>query len=358
LACRRRQSLKLKSANRPFSLFQPVIAALSANSSMTNRYLTPGDKLRFGIIGFALLVFFVAQLLAPLPIEWISFAEPYFLIAFLAAIGLAYRGLNRDEGIAAACFVLAQIFMFVNVGVLDNYLGLALRRPLIDECLAGVEHTLGLDWWAYVNWVKSDPFFGRVLTVAYSASSWELTPAIVFLGFTRRFAYLDRVTLAFMLAGSMTIAFWVVFPNLGALPLHYAQGLPEPAFGLAMSRAEAMQQLALFAGPVPTLRFSDLMGIIGCPSFHTVMIVLTVYAVWELRFARTLAFACNFLVLLSIPADGGHHFIDVAGGFLVALASIALADALLRQAEPAEPRNLRARQALIFVKRVLRLAKV
>jgi len=156
----------------------------------------------------------------------------------------------------------------------------------------------------------------------------------------------------------MTVAFWVVFPNLGALPLHYAQGTPDPTFGLAMSKAEAMQQLALFAGPVPTLRFSDLMGIIGCPSFHTVMIVLTIYALWEFRFARMVALACNFLVLLSIPADGGHHFIDVAGGLLVALVPIALADALLQQTESAEPRDLRARQALTFVKRVLRLAKV
>ncbi|HMF07041.1 MAG TPA: hypothetical protein VKE72_08540, partial [Methylocella sp.] len=63
------------------------------------------------------------------------------MIAFLAALGLTYRGLNRDEGIAAACFVLAQIFMFINVGILDNYLGLALHRPLIDEGLAKVERT-------------------------------------------------------------------------------------------------------------------------------------------------------------------------------------------------------------------------
>jgi hypothetical protein len=325
---------------------------------MTNPYLTSADKLRLGVIGLAWLIFLIGQLFSPLKVEWPTFALSYFLIAILAATGLACRGLTREKGFAAACFVLAQILLFSNFIVLDNYLGLALHRPLIDEYLAQIDRSMGIDWWAYVNWVKSNPFFARVLTYAYLSSLSQLAGVILFLGFTRRFARLDRLALAFMLSASMTIAFWVVFPNLGALPLHYAQGLPEPAFGLAMSRTQAMQQLALFTGPVPTLRFSNLMGIIGCPSFHTVMIVLTVYAVWELRFARMLALGCNFLVLLSIPADGGHHFIDVAGGFLVALASIALADALLRQAKPAEPRTLRARQALIFVKRVLRLAKV
>ena len=89
--------------------------------------LTYADKLRLGVIGFALFVFLTAQLIAPLSIEWAGFFQPYFLIAALAAAGVGYRGLNRDEGIAAACFVLAQIFTFTNVGVLDNYIAVALQ---------------------------------------------------------------------------------------------------------------------------------------------------------------------------------------------------------------------------------------
>ncbi len=325
---------------------------------MTNRFLTCADNLRLAITGLALLIFSIAQPFSRLRIEWASFGVPYFLIATLAAAGLAYRGLNRDKGIAAACFVMAQVLLFSNLAELDNYLGLTLHRPLIDEYLAGIDRATGIDWWAYVTWVKSNRFFGLILTCAYASSIWQLAAVILFLGFTRRFARLDRLALAFMLSGSMTIAFWVVFPNFGALPLHYSQGLPEPAFNLAMSKADALQQLALYAGPVPPLRFSDLTGLIGFPSFHTVMAALTVQALWKIPFAGMTALACNILVLLSIPADGGHHFIDMGGGFLVALVSIALADAVLRQAEYGEPRNLRARGAFLLVKRVLHLAKV
>jgi PAP2 superfamily len=67
---------------------------------------------------------------------------------------------------------------------------------------------------------------------------------------------------------------------------------------------------------VPPLRFGDLMGLIGCPSFHGVMAVLTVRALWELPVSGPLALAANIPVMLSIPADGGHHFVDVPGGFL------------------------------------------
>jgi hypothetical protein len=111
-----------------------------------------------------------------------------------------------------------------------------------------------------------------------------------------------------------------VFPNFGALALHYLQGLPAKAFDLAVSKEEAMQLLALHSGPLPPLRFSNLTGLIGFPSFHTVMVVLTVNAVWEIPIAGMLA--CNILVLVSVPADGGHHFVDIAGGTLVAIVSI------------------------------------
>jgi hypothetical protein len=205
--------------------------------------------------------------------------------------------------------------------------------------------------------VKSDPFFGRLLTHAYLSSSFELAPVIVFLGYTRRFGRLDRATLAFMLAGAMTVASWALFPNLGALPLHYVHGLPGPAFTLAMSKEQAMQQLALFSGPVPPLRLSSLMGLVGCPSFHTVIIVLALYAVWDIPLARMFALAYNLLVLLSVPADGGHHFIDVGGGILVAFASLALARALLERAGSKRPGHLPAWRALLLLRRALYPAK-
>lgn len=312
---------------------------------MTNRFLTRGDKLRFGIAGFALLVFLFAQPFTRLRIEWDTFAVPYILIAIVAAAGMAYRALDRDKGIAAACFVLAQILLFSNFAELDNYLGLTLHRPLIDEYLAEIDRSIGIDWRAYVVWVKSNRFFGFVLTCAYVSSIWQLAAVVLFLGFTRRFARLDRLALAFMLSGSMTIAVWVLFPNFGALAFHYAHGLPAPPFDLAVSKEEATQLLALYEGPVPPLRFSDLTGLIGFPSFHTVMASLTVRAVWGIPFAGPLAVACNILVLLAVPADGGHHFADIGGGILVAIVSAAIADALLRQAKFSDPGYLRARPA-------------
>src|ERR1700730_13569383 len=113
-----------------------------------------------------------------------------------------------------------------------------------------------------------------------------------------------------------------------------------------MSKKEAMQQLALHAGPVPPLRFGDLIGLIGCPSFHGVMAVLTVRALWGLPVSGPLAFDANIPVMLSIPADGGHHFVDVAGGILVAFLSAAFVNAILRRTKVERHQGLASSGAL------------
>jgi hypothetical protein len=239
--------------------------------------------------------------------------------------------LGRDEGIAAAVFAVAQIIVYANVAVLDNYLGLELRRPLIDAQLAQVDRALGIDWWAYVTFMKSNPLLGQALTLAYLSSLAQVAVAIIVLGFSKRFDRLDRFTLAFMFSSALTIAFWMAFPSFGALPLHYAQGLPDPTFFLAMTKEEALKLLSLHAGPTPTLRLEEMTGLIGCPSFHTSLAILSIYALWGVRFAGWTAIGVNLLVFASIPADGGHHFADMGMGAIVTVVSLYMANIALRR---------------------------
>jgi hypothetical protein len=300
---------------------------------LATRFLTTSDKWGLGIIALGALIFLIAWPLTSFTVNWASFDLTYVLVTLFAGLGLACRGLNRGVGMAAASFAIAQMSLYSLVVSLDGYLAFDLHRPLNDEFLAGIDRALGIDWWSYVTWVKSVPYFGSVLTYAYLSSPGQLVVAILVLGFTRRFARLDMLSLAFMISCSVTVAIWAMFPSFGALPLHYSLGLPTPAFDLVMTKEVAMQQLALHAGPLPPLRFEDLTGYVGFPSFHAVMAILTVRALWGLPVSGPLALAANVLVLFSIPADGGHHFIDIAGGVPVALSSIVLAKVILRQAQ-------------------------
>jgi hypothetical protein len=294
--------------------------------------VTPSDRWRLGVIAACVAIFALASPFAAIKIEWATFVPIYLMAAFLTAIGLSYRAMGRDAGIAATTLIVAQVLVYSNVVALDNYLGLELRRPLNDAFLAQIDTTLGLDWHGYVNWVKSSSVFGWVLTAAYESSLIQVAVVIIALGFTQRLERLDKFSLAFMFASALTIAIWAVFPSLGALPLHYAQGLAEPPFHLAMTKAEAFKLLALHAGPTPTLHLDDMTGLIGCPSFHTALAMLTIFALWRTPVLGPLSIAVNVLVLLSIPADGGHHFVDVLAGGAVTAVSLYFADLGLRPA--------------------------
>jgi len=298
---------------------------------MSNRLLTYADYWRLGVIIACVALFEIASPFTSLRVDWTTLLPVYLMAAVLTGVGVAYRLLGRDEGIAATVFVVAQIVVYSNVAVLDNYLGLELRRPLNDAFLARVDQMLGIDWWGYVVWAKSDPVISRVLTFAYMSSLPQVAVAIMVLGFARRFERLDRFTLAFMFSSALAIALWTAFPSFGALPLHYAMGLPDPTFELAMSKEEALKLLALHAGPTPTLRMEDFTGLIGCPSFHTVLAILTVYALWGTPYLGKLAALLNAIVLASIPADGGHHFTDVAVGAMCTSVSLYFANFAMRK---------------------------
>lgn len=314
---------------------------------MPYRLLTIGDCWRLGVIIACAALFELATPYTALRIDWVTLVPIYLMAATLTGVAVAYRLLGRDEGIAAAVFVVAQVIVYSNVAVLDNYLGLELRRPLNDAFLARVDQAMGIDWWGYVVWVKSNPVVGRLLTVAYLSSLPQVAVAIIILGFGKRFDRLDRFSLAFMFSSALTIALWTAFPSFGALPLHYAQGLADPTFDLAMSKEEALKLLALHAGPTPILRLEDLTGLIGCPSFHTALAILTVYALWGTPYVGTLAVTLNVLVLASIPADGGHHFVDMALGAAITVGSLFLADIALQRKMRLAPTNSPATATVI-----------
>lgn len=297
---------------------------------MANRFLTQADKWRFGVIALWLVPFFIFQPMTSISVDWTSFGPFYLALGVISLAALTYSTVRRVEPIGATCLATAQLLVFCFFIVLDNYLALELRRPLIDEFLAGLDHALGIDWMAYVVWLKSDRFFGKLAEYAYLSSLPQIAAAIPLLGFTRRFSALDRLTLGVMIAATITVAAWIAFPNFGALPLHYAKGLPDPGFDLAMSKDYALSLLALHAGPLPPIRFGEVMGLIGCPSFHTVLALLTIHALWSVPWAGPIAAGLNALVLVAIPADGGHHFVDVAAGAVVAFLSIALGGVVLR----------------------------
>jgi membrane-associated phospholipid phosphatase len=288
------------------------------------------DILRLEIIFLTASAFFMAQYFVAMDVVWSSFAKGYACAALLTMIGLVYRWLGRDAGIAAACLTTAQLVVFSSFIALLNYIGLAAHRPLHDEFIAGFDNALGLDWLAYVTAIKSNSTIATLLTLAYESALPQLPIAIAILALSRKFERLDEFTLAFMLAAIMTVVIWIVFPTVGKLVALYADGAATLPLQLALSREEALQVFSLWRDGPGSVRADEIVGLIGAPSFHTVMALLTMRALWGLGWISFVAIAINVLTLLSIPADGGHHFFDVAAGAAVAMFAVFVAQNMLQ----------------------------
>lgn len=82
---------------------------------------------------------------------------------------------------------------------------------------------------------------------------------------------------------------------------------------LAMDPDYAKQLLALHAGSIPTLRFDELVGLIGVRRFHGDG-ATTIRALAGIRGVGSAAFVVNALVIATVPVDGGHHLVDASPG--------------------------------------------
>lgn len=269
-------------------------------------------------------------------IDWASFLPVAGVSAAVAAVWGVYRRLRPDPRLAATAKAALVTIVFSLGTALLNYHGFDLHRALVDDRLAAIDRAFGLDWWGWVVAVKSNAVVSTVLKFAYLSSLPQIVGVILILGLVGRLRRLERFVVAFMVGALISVAVWSVFPSFGALPHAYASGMVDAPFDLAMDPAYARALLAHHAGVIPTLRFDGLVGLIGCPSFHTVMAVTTMWALRDLRVVGPLAIVANLLVLTAVPADGGHHFVDVAAGLAVAAMAIAAARLLVGGAnEPA-----------------------
>jgi membrane-associated phospholipid phosphatase len=59
---------------------------------------------------------------------------------------------------------------------------------------------------------------------------------------------------------------------------------------------------------------SALQGVVSFPSFHTVLGVITIYALRDTRWLMILVLLLNGTMLVSTLPVGGHHLTDVLAG--------------------------------------------
>ena len=247
----------------------------------------------------------------------------------LAAIALVYFYSERDERIRDFAHFGAQFLVLSLVIIPLEYLAVSTNAPLADRGLVMLDEVMGLDWPLWVQWVEVHLLMHSILSVVYASIWVQLIVAFVYNVHSRAPQRNSELWWVITLSSLVTIAVAAVWPATSAWVYH----------GLApMNDFAHMQQFAAVrSGAMRSFDLGNTQGLIQLPSFHTVLAIVLAYNFRHRRLLFVAAVFLDLLVILSCPTEGGHYFIDLVAGALVAAAVVPAVRLLERRLDRAQP---------------------
>jgi hypothetical protein len=245
--------------------------------------------------------------------------------AFLIGLGQLYRRLPGREAAATGFTSCGLLFLGSQSLVLFNSMLLPYRFHGMDQILAGIDASLGFVWADYVVAMSAYPQFCAFLKVVYSSTFAQIMLALIVLTFANRPGEVSQLTLANLTGALIVISIWSLFPS--STPVAF-QPLPADVAAivdLKLDREYGLKLVQLSYEGITQFTPGQKLGMVGFPSFHTVMALLVVCYAGKIRFLFYPVAIWNSFMLLAIPLHGAHNVIDVIAGLLVAVLAIRFA---------------------------------
>ncbi len=185
---------------------------------------------------------------------------------------------------------------------------------MIDPVLVEADHRVGLDWPAMYKWIHDRHIIHTGLKLAYLGLMLQLAFLEIILTFRGQ---VQRLPWELMWLFAISCVGCLILSGLW----------PKPKARLRISDVEMDQPYvhefaALREGTLKVIGDAGVQGVIQFPSLHMGLAILYTYAARGIRYVFPTVAGINFLVILSTPGIGGHHFSDLWGGLALALATI------------------------------------
>jgi membrane-associated phospholipid phosphatase len=216
---------------------------------------------------------------------------------------------------------MAQLDLLFVCGTPLTYIAASAALPLQDATLSYWDQHLGLDWTAYYNFSIARPLLLQYACFFYAMIIWPLMGVPILLGLTKNYVRLQQFTIACTLTVFATAIISALVPAIGT---YQQYGLAaETASFKATGYLIQLYRLPLARdGTLRGLNLSQIGGIVTFPSFHAAVAFLTMWGLWCLWWMRPLALITMGGMLIATPLLGGHYFIDVIAGVVVAAVAI------------------------------------
>lgn len=268
---------------------------------------------------------FVLIWMKGIAVGWSFFGFSLGFAALMVGIGQVYRRYRDAERIALVTHALGLFVAYSLFGALFNIV--LLPRPFapVDPTLVRFDALLGYSWPEICAWMAKYPAFNDIVRDVYKLTLVQLLVAFIVLG-----AMLDRrrlhvAALATVFASLITIFAWAMFPSGGAAAYWTLDPEIAKIVRPVVGSAYGAELNRLFRDGVTDLSAMGVTGLIGFPSFHTVMALVSLVAVWPYRPLRLLALVPSVLLVPGILVHGGHNLADMLAGVAITAAAWALA---------------------------------
>jgi hypothetical protein len=229
---------------------------------------------------------------------------------------LAFRRYRHDPVIRPTAKAANLLIVFMAAAGTLSYLVISTNAPLVDASLAAWDRALGFGWPAFAAWLQHHALLQDALRGAYISGLPQIVFVMLFLGLTARTAQLDTFLRLCIVATLATIALSGPFPAAGTWK-HFPGTVPAAQLAW-LSHFEALRD-----GSLRDIPLREMQGLISIPSLHAVQAVLLVNAMRGTRLLPAFV-VLDGAMFVSTPVSGGHYFVDVLAGALLAGALVAL----------------------------------
>jgi membrane-associated phospholipid phosphatase len=262
-------------------------------------------------------------------------------LAVLFVICRRWRNFPRITGrLAHLLRTVLALILFANVATILNFIltGI-LPLPRWDEALATADHALGLNWLDMYQWLARHPAIEASTDRVYMSLGPEMLILFFALELLGHHSQARAFLRWFMVTAIATVGIATLFPAAGAFVYYH---LP-----IASTTGYVAQWADLRNGTLRTINPFENQGLVVFPSFHATLAVLCVYAATPFRILKYPLLALNLLIILSAPAMGGHYFIDIIAGVILAALTVSLPGYLLSGIRRLK-KNMRHADAPVF----------
>ncbi|WP_175471236.1 phosphatase PAP2 family protein [Roseivivax marinus] len=254
------------------------------------------------------------------------FFQGVTLLAVFVAARRLLREADRPKTFLVRLHYLAEGFFFLHISWLNlrimNHLSMMVPFPYVDEVLADWDAALHLDWLAYLNAVVSSRILFQALASSYTSLTFLSAAVLVALISFGYIAQARKFIEAFLITALACLIIGAFFPAEAAV-LFLVQDLSifEPLGWVpGVYHVPYMDVLRSPSGPI-VLDPAKLPGLVTFPSFHTASGVLIIWACRRTNLSVP-AWIYSSVMIAATPVHGGHYFVDLISGALVALMSI------------------------------------